>query len=142
MVRYNPDQSTQEFTKTEELRPFKGVSINDRRKVADLDIEDSAILWVQDMILLDGNVIYIEDADDSDNPFIYRSNSTGSHPPSQKHGSILISAPTGERIEFTNNRGWGQNSNLGVSNVKPQPIADDYILEQIGEEQKLLIHEI
>lgn len=142
MVRYNPDYTTQEFTKTEILRPFKGVSVRNRDEVSDLPIEDSAILWVQDMILVDGNLVYVDGTDSGTNPFIYRSNSQGKHSPSQRRGSILVSAPTGEKIEFTNTTGWGRSTHLDTARISIHPIADDYVLEQLGEEEKLLIHEI
>lgn len=142
MAQYNPELVTQEYTKTEELRPFKGVSVLERSKVSDISLDESAILWVQDMILSDGNVVYVEGTESKANPFIYRSNSQGKHSPSQKHGSVLISAPTGKRIEFTNNRGWGRSNTLTTKDISIHPIADDYILEQIGEEQEILIHEI
>jgi hypothetical protein len=142
MAHYNPDLAMNEYSATEEIRSFKGVSIDDRSKVADIDVEESAIMGMHDEVLSNGNVVYVEGAKDGSNPFVYSSCIKRQHRPSQKHGSVLISASSSHRIEFNNQRGWEHSVSFQEEIITVYPIADEYVLEHLGEEQELLIHEI
>lgn len=138
MVHYNPQNATREYTGTDEehLRPFKGVSFSDPSKVTNLEIVDSALMWMADERLANGNVVYVEGIEESLNPFLYQSTESEPHPPSEQYKTSLLSATQEKEILFRNHRGWN------ISDLQVYPIADEYLLQELGESHKILIHNL
>ena len=145
MATYNPENAFTDQSKTKESRPYKGVQVCDISRLKDMPITDSVLLWTPDRILADGNVVYIEGGASDRNPFVYRDDTTRGlfNSPSSLKNSYLISVQTEEHIPFTDKGTLDTSEVNGLSYYFGiHPVADDHILQHIGEEEKIVIHEI
>lgn len=137
MARYHPNSSTKDYTNSGEFVSFRQVTVSDPAEVADIEVPKSKQMWISGTPSLDGNVVYIDQMDEEENPFVYQSDTTEKHVPSADHNSRLVSAPTDKYFTFKPSSGWTVYETFSI-----YPISDYYLLEQLGETHKLLVHKV
>lgn len=146
MVHYTPEIATVDHTKSDGTRSFKGVRLTPKeiQKLSDLTINtEKDMLWMHDLTLADGNIVYVYTPSNHLNPFYYSADTspTTVQPPTVENNSTLESISEDFKLKYTKH-GWKSTTEYGRIEVNAHPISDEKLLEHLGELNQLLAHKV